>query len=48
MRILILLAAISFGCAGCGKKLKAKAELAGKQVKCPQCGKAVHVTAGAP
>jgi len=25
-------------CDGCGKKLKVKAPLAGKTVKCPQCG----------
>ena len=33
---------ISFSCT-CGKNLKAKAELAGKKVKCSQCGKAVLV-----
>jgi serine/threonine protein kinase len=31
---------ISFPCAGCGKSLKARAELAGKKVKCPHCGTA--------
>ncbi len=30
-------------CAGCGKNLKVKAEMAGKKVKCSQCGKAVLV-----
>jgi len=32
-----------FQCPGCGKNLKAKVELAGKKVKCPQCGTAVLV-----
>jgi len=35
---------ISFPCAECGKKLKAKADLAGKRIKCPGCGKSVAVT----
>jgi hypothetical protein len=30
---------VSFPCPGCGKRLKVKAELAGKSVKCPHCGK---------
>jgi predicted RNA-binding Zn-ribbon protein involved in translation (DUF1610 family) len=30
---------ITFECSHCGKKIKAQAEMAGKQVKCPQCGK---------
>jgi hypothetical protein len=30
-------------CPGCGKNLRARPELAGKKVKCPQCGKAVLV-----
>jgi serine/threonine-protein kinase len=30
-------------CAACGKHLKARSELAGKKVKCPQCGEAVLV-----
>jgi serine/threonine protein kinase/DNA-directed RNA polymerase subunit RPC12/RpoP len=34
---------VSFSCSGCGKHLKAKAELAGKKVKCSRCGKAVLV-----
>src|ERR1019366_961464 len=34
---------VSFACRDCGKKLKVKAELAGKKVKCGQCGKAVLV-----
>jgi hypothetical protein len=33
----------SFTCSGCGKQLKARAELSGKKVKCPQCGQALHV-----
>ncbi|HKI37078.1 MAG TPA: protein kinase [Gemmataceae bacterium] len=36
---------ISFPCPGCGKGLKAKANLAGKKVKCPQCHEAVFVPA---
>ncbi len=34
---------IAFQCPGCGKKLKTKAELAGKKIKCPECGNAVVV-----
>ena len=34
---------ISFSCAACGKNLRGKAALAGKKVKCSQCGKAVLV-----
>jgi sugar lactone lactonase YvrE len=30
-------------CPGCGKRLKVKAELGGKKVKCPQCGRALPV-----
>lgn len=29
---------ISFNCASCDKKLKVKEELAGKRVRCPECG----------
>ncbi len=36
--------ALYFPCSACGKRLKVKAELAGKKVKCPQCGKAVPVS----
>jgi hypothetical protein len=36
-------APLSFPCPGCGKKLRARAELAGKKVKCPQCGQAAPV-----
>jgi len=36
---------ISVRCSGCGKKLKAGADFAGKKVKCPQCGQAVFVPA---
>jgi serine/threonine protein kinase/WD40 repeat protein len=35
--------AVSFPCSGCRKTLKARAELGGKKVKCPQCGQAVLV-----
>ena len=34
---------ISFKCSNCEKKLKVKAELAGKRIKCPQCATAVSV-----
>jgi serine/threonine protein kinase len=34
---------VSLMCSGCGKNLKAKAELAGKRVKCPHCGKVTRV-----
>ena len=36
-------APLSFVCSACGKKLKAKAELAGKKVKCSGCGKVALV-----
>jgi hypothetical protein len=39
---------LSFPCPGCGKALKARAELAGKKSKCPQCGRAVSVPGGEP
>jgi hypothetical protein len=35
--------AVSFQCSACGKNLRAKAELAGKKVKCTQCAQAVAV-----
>jgi predicted RNA-binding Zn-ribbon protein involved in translation (DUF1610 family) len=38
-------ASVAVACAGCGKQLKAKAELAGRKVKCPNCGKAVAIPA---
>jgi serine/threonine protein kinase len=34
---------VSFSCSSCGKKLRARSELAGKKVKCTQCAKAVLV-----
>jgi DNA-directed RNA polymerase subunit RPC12/RpoP len=34
---------VSFACSVCGKNLRAKAELAGKKIKCLQCGQAVLV-----
>ncbi len=34
---------LSFSCPGCGKNLKARADLNGKKVKCPRCGQAVRV-----
>ena len=36
---------VSVQCSGCGKDLKARAGLAGKKVKCPQCGQGVQVPA---
>jgi hypothetical protein len=30
-------------CTGCSKKLRIKPSLAGKKVKCPKCGQAVHI-----
>ena len=36
-------AAVSFSCGACGKTLKAKAQLAGKKVRCSQCGQPVLV-----
>ncbi len=36
---------VLFPCSECGKKLKVKAELVGKKVKCTQCGTAVLVPA---
>ncbi|HWG45900.1 MAG TPA: serine/threonine-protein kinase [Gemmataceae bacterium] len=38
-------------CSGCNKRLKVKPELAGKKVKCPQCGTAAvvpHIAPGLP
>jgi hypothetical protein len=36
-------ASVSFPCPGCKKKLRAKTALAGKAVKCPECGAAAVV-----
>lgn len=38
---------ITFPCSGCGKRLKAGAEMAGRHVRCPSCGAAVLVPAAA-
>ena len=38
---------IMFSCSSCGNKLKVKAELAGKKVKCPKCAQVVLVPASA-
>jgi hypothetical protein len=35
-------------CPGCGKNLQARAELAGKRVKCPHCHQPVHLPGPAP
>jgi hypothetical protein len=34
---------LAFACAGCGKRLKVRAELAGKRTKCPKCGNVMAV-----
>jgi DNA-directed RNA polymerase subunit RPC12/RpoP len=34
---------VTFACSSCGKKLKTNVTMAGKNMKCPQCGKAVLV-----
>jgi serine/threonine protein kinase len=34
---------VDFSCAACGKKLRVKADLAGKKLKCPGCGEGVRV-----
>jgi hypothetical protein len=34
---------IAFTCDGCGKGLKARAALAGKKVKCPQCSRTLTI-----
>jgi hypothetical protein len=39
---------IQVQCPGCGQKLKAKEELAGRRLKCPGCGDPVLVPAGRP
>lgn len=36
---------VSFACSHCSQTIKTRAELAGKKVKCPGCGKAVRVSA---
>ncbi len=38
-------APISLSCSNCDKRLKVKATMAGKKVKCPQCGKVLEVGA---
>jgi RNA polymerase sigma factor (sigma-70 family) len=39
-------AAVAFACPGCDRRLKARAALGGKKVRCPQCGKPVPVPGG--
>src|SRR5262249_34722038 len=39
---------IAVTCAGCGKKLKAKENLAGRTVACPNCGKQVTIPQAEP
>jgi RNA polymerase sigma factor (sigma-70 family) len=41
-------ARLSIHCPGCGKGLRARVELAGKDVKCPNCGHMVLVPPGQP
>jgi serine/threonine protein kinase len=36
-------AVLSFECHGCKRRLKASAKLAGKKIKCPQCGTVVSI-----
>jgi len=36
---------VVFACPKCGERVKARANLAGKKVKCPHCGDAAHVPA---
>jgi len=33
---------LTFACPGCRKKLKVRAQMAGKKLKCPACGQKVH------
>jgi hypothetical protein len=40
-----MVVAVAVSCGRCGKKLRAKRELAGKKVKCPNCGTGVPVPA---
>jgi DNA-directed RNA polymerase subunit RPC12/RpoP len=35
--------AIAFKCSRCGRRLQLRAELVGKQIKCPGCGQLVHM-----
>jgi Protein kinase domain/Protein of unknown function (DUF1583) len=39
---------VIFSCTACGKRLKARTHLVGKNVKCAQCGQVVAVPAAAP
>ncbi len=39
---------IQFACPQCGKRLRTKADLAGKRVKCPSCGQVIVVLAACP
>jgi serine/threonine-protein kinase len=39
---------MTFSCPACGKNLKARAELAGKKVRCPSCGQAAATPASSP
>ena len=39
---------IQLTCVSCGKKLRAKAELAGRMAKCPGCGQPIHIPADSP
>jgi hypothetical protein len=36
----------AFACPGCGKRLRTRAEVVGKKIKCPQCGQAVIAPGG--
>jgi len=39
---------IAFSCTHCDKSLRVNEELAGKQAKCPACGKPVTIPAASP
>jgi serine/threonine protein kinase len=39
-------AAVSFACPACGKRVRARAEQAGKKVRCPHCKQPVSIPAG--
>jgi serine/threonine-protein kinase len=41
-------AGLSFPCPGCSRNLRVRPGLAGKKVKCPQCGQGVTVPGGQP
>jgi DNA-directed RNA polymerase subunit RPC12/RpoP len=40
--------AIAFECSGCGKRLRARREQAGRKLKCPQCQQGIFVPEARP